>query len=973
MDFYFDVQVIASTVYVTRVELDSYKETLNVGGSTTIHATAYPTNATNRSVNWRSSDTSVATVSSGYIYAVSPGDATITCSAADGSGCYATCKVHVNDIEPTNASTGNYSVYADQSIDLVVNVSPSNATVKSTQWYVKSGSDNVSISGSRLKGIKPGTAEVYCMINSTLRSNDATVTVKEPSLSASEYSPARFSTGVSAFAVPAVTYSLDLYKGDDFNSVSLTGSEAVAGTATISGKTIRFTPSSPLKPLTTYTLKIPRTAVKNKWGSLAASDVTLTFTTGDLDKATVTMTPVTGSFLTNNDRVTLSATPSDAKIYYTTDGSDPTRASSLYTSPIKIDADVTVKALACREGYHDSNIEAAQYYKSQSEVMSYYPNDRAPLFNYSVANPHIILSGTVEKSSNFRRISLSKSTGESVDGQAYLTNNMIVFVHDEPLENATTYTLDIPRDAVKTLNGEVFKGFTWTFSTPNLARWAGMRSDLGVYVLAENGSLKQRGGYYSTYNYNQGSPTVKDYESLKETGTGVSQISTGYTHHLLVNDKGVQGSGLGYCGETGTASSISAIGEAKTVKAGFQTSAIIDERGGLWMCGRNDFYQLSDGSGTTQNSFIKVRDNVIDVALGNGYTLIVDGDNTLWAVGRNHKGQLGDNTTADRREPVKILDGVEKAYASTNGYFSACITTTGELMTWGDNGAGQLGRDTSASSALSPSGVISDAVMAALGEAHSLALTSDNKLYAWGANTHGQIGSAKSSGSSIPSLMKEDIAYVAAGPQSTVVTSLSGQVTGWGRKTHSNFGSGDGNATEYIVDAGAPCESLTGAAIAPGSHEAMPESTFALVAYPTPLAADFDTVEWTSSNPEIARVDENGVITTGALGEATITARFTDRYGQCKEATSKVISTLTPDNSGIDNIFNDNSNWRVYTRNLDIIVENATPGASYAVYDMRGIVVASTAATSDSFIIQVATPGIYIIRSGLKTVKLACH
>ena len=47
-----------------------------------------PSNATNKSISWSSSNASVATVSNGVITARKAGTATITASAADGKKAY---------------------------------------------------------------------------------------------------------------------------------------------------------------------------------------------------------------------------------------------------------------------------------------------------------------------------------------------------------------------------------------------------------------------------------------------------------------------------------------------------------------------------------------------------------------------------------------------------------------------------------------------------------------------------------------------------------------------------------------------------------------------------------------------------------------------------------------------------------------------------------------------------------------------
>jgi uncharacterized protein YjdB len=89
--------IIVSPPYVppTGVFLDKTSLSLYVGGTQKLTATVEPSNATNKEVTWKSSDVSIATVSStGQVTGVSAGSATITSTTVDG-GHTATCSVTV--------------------------------------------------------------------------------------------------------------------------------------------------------------------------------------------------------------------------------------------------------------------------------------------------------------------------------------------------------------------------------------------------------------------------------------------------------------------------------------------------------------------------------------------------------------------------------------------------------------------------------------------------------------------------------------------------------------------------------------------------------------------------------------------------------------------------------------------------------------------------------------------------------------
>lgn len=76
--------------------------------------------------------------------------------------------------------------------------------------------------------------------------------------------------------------------------------------------------------------------------------------------ATPTFSPTAGAVAAGTT-VTISTTTDEAVIYYTTDGSTPTTSSSVYSSPITIDAAKTINAFAVKDGCSDSDVASASY------------------------------------------------------------------------------------------------------------------------------------------------------------------------------------------------------------------------------------------------------------------------------------------------------------------------------------------------------------------------------------------------------------------------------------------------------------------------------------------------------------------------------------------------------------------------------------------------------------------------------------
>ena len=105
---------------------------------------------------------------------------------------------------------------------------------------------------------------------------------------------------------------------------------------------------------------------------LQADDTTVTISKdGHSDTVEITVHPMPqvaapsfsppGGTYAQPQTVELSTATADATIYYTTDGTTPTTASTVYNGPIQVNGSMTLKAIAVKSGMKDSEIASAAY------------------------------------------------------------------------------------------------------------------------------------------------------------------------------------------------------------------------------------------------------------------------------------------------------------------------------------------------------------------------------------------------------------------------------------------------------------------------------------------------------------------------------------------------------------------------------------------------------------------------------------
>lgn len=136
---------------------------INNGASKAFTATVTPESATNKGVIWSSSDERIMRVSArGVVTAVGIGTATITATAADGSGIFDT--ITLTSITPVNkieVAPSYVTLIEGQSQQVTATIQPGNASVKDIDW---SSSDpevaSVDFNGE-ITGVKAGICYVY--------------------------------------------------------------------------------------------------------------------------------------------------------------------------------------------------------------------------------------------------------------------------------------------------------------------------------------------------------------------------------------------------------------------------------------------------------------------------------------------------------------------------------------------------------------------------------------------------------------------------------------------------------------------------------------------------------------------------------------------------------------------------------------------------------------------------------------------
>jgi hypothetical protein len=141
--------------------------------------------------------------------------------------------------------------------------------------------------------------------------------------------------------------------------------QSVTISSTTSGATFYYTTdgSTPTTSSTLYTAPVvisKNTMLKAIAVATGYANSPLTWSAYTIRAAAPKYSPAGGTYTTAQS-VTLSSTTPGATFYYTTDGTWPKTSSTLYSGPITVSKNTTLKAIAIASGYGESLVASGAY------------------------------------------------------------------------------------------------------------------------------------------------------------------------------------------------------------------------------------------------------------------------------------------------------------------------------------------------------------------------------------------------------------------------------------------------------------------------------------------------------------------------------------------------------------------------------------------------------------------------------------
>jgi len=190
------------------------------------------------------------------------------------------------------------------------------------------------------------------------------------------------------------------------------------------------------------------------------------------------------------------------------------------------------------------------------------------------------------------------------------------------------------------------------------------------------------------------------------------------------------------------------------------------------------------------------------VTFGVRHGCLLDAAGQPWCWGDDSDGQLAVASSTlpehHRGHPSRTvagrISGAPRMRSLDAGWLHTCgVSTGGDVVCWGDNSLGQLGRPGSESGPSPVAGLPGGTTAVAAGGAHTCALARDGGVWCWGDGSSGQLGQGSASDSVTPVAvtgLPEPAVAIDAGAYHTCALLQDGDVACWGENRLGQIGDG---------------------------------------------------------------------------------------------------------------------------------------------------------------------------------------
>ena len=264
--------------------------------------------------------------------------------------------------------------------------------------------------------------------------------------------------------------------------------------------------------------------------------------------------------------------------------------------------------------------------------------------------------------------------------------------------------------------------------------------------------------------------------------------------------------------------------QATMVSSGNSHTCALTAWGQVYCWGSGTFGQLGNDDTASKDHPVTVVSgdslttpltDVIQISCGNDHTCALTSSGEVMCWGRNDSRQLGDDRSSNTDHPVTVVDGDSSTSAldgivqiSAGSDHTCALTSSGEVMCWGEGADGRLGNDCNTNctdkdhpvtvvNGDSLSTALSSIIQISSGDEHTCALNSSGSLTCWGVGSSGQLGNDAISNKDHPvtvvdqnnsNTVLSSIIQVSSGGTHTCALTSSGNIKCWGEGANGRLG-----------------------------------------------------------------------------------------------------------------------------------------------------------------------------------------